>query len=168
LMVIGGRDRIASAELVRGLREIPTAPWRTYEGSGMNEIALASMLKLFGAAPKTIRFKSKSQPNSTAKGYRRESLDKALKATQDEPEDAVECSSVTPAVGSHKKPIVALRVLQSPTQCGGCKDMHRGIAEVAKANPGMSDEELAAKSGCDVTIVRQAKARYLDWKKEGA
>jgi hypothetical protein len=25
-----------------------------------------------------------------------------------------------------------------------------------------SEEKLAAKSGCDVTIVRQAKARYLD------
>ena len=44
--------------------------------------------------------------------------------------------------------------------------MHLGIAEMAKANPAMSDEELAAKSGCDLTIVRQAKARYLDWKKE--
>jgi hypothetical protein len=44
--------------------------------------------------------------------------------------------------------------------------MHKGIAEMAKANPGMSDEKLAAKSGCSVIIVRQAKARYLDWQKE--
>jgi hypothetical protein len=46
--------------------------------------------------------------------------------------------------------------------------MHLGIAEMAKANPGMNDEDLAAKSGCDVTTVRQAKARYLDWNKESA
>jgi hypothetical protein len=167
LMVIGERDRITSVELVRGLREIPTSPWRTYEGTGITEISLASMLKLFEVEPKTIRFKPKSQPNSTAKGYRRESLDKALKATQGEPEDAVERNPVTPTDGSQKKPVVALRVLQSPTPCGGCKDMHSGIAEVAKANPGMSDEELAAKSGCSLAIVRQAKMRHLDWKQEG-
>ena len=74
LMVIGERDRIASAELVRGLREIPTSPWRTYEGAGITDISLASMLKLFGVEPKTIRFKPKSQPNSTAKGYYRDRL----------------------------------------------------------------------------------------------
>lgn len=166
LAVIGGRDRIASAELVRGLREIPTSPWRTYEGSGISEISLASMLKLFGVEPKTIRFKSKSQPNSTAKGYHQELLYKALKQTQTEPEDAVGRNPVTPTEVIQKKPVAAIRVLQSPSPCGGCKDMHSGIAEMGKANPAMSDEELAAKSGCDVIIVRQAKARFVDWKQE--
>lgn len=165
LAVIGGRDRIASAELVRGLREIPTSPWRTYEGAGINEISLASMLKLFGAEPKTIRFKPKSQPNSTAKGYLRESLDKAMKATQAGAD--VVCNPVTPTDGSQKKAVAALWVLQSPTHCGGCKDMHRGIAEMAEADPSLSDEELAAKSGCSLAIVRQAKMRHLDWKQDG-
>jgi hypothetical protein len=45
--------------------------------------------------------------------------------------------------------------------------MHSGIAEMAKANPGMSDEDLAGKSGCSLAIVRQAKMRHIDWKKVG-
>ncbi len=82
--------------------------------------------------------------------------------------DEKAASSVTPTVESQKKPVASLRVLPSPMPCGGCKDMHFGIAEMAKADPAMSDEELAAKSGCDVTIVRQAKTRYIDWNKESA
>lgn len=83
--------------------------------------------------------------------------------------DKKAASSVTPTVESQKKPVASLRALPSPTPCGGCKDMHAGIAEMAKANPGMSDEELATKSGCNVTIVRQSKVRYLlDWNKETA
>ena len=166
MIVIGQRDRITSVELVHGLREIPTAPWRSYEGTGITEISLASMLRFFQVEPKTIRIKPKSQPNSTAKGYRREALDKAMKAI-----DAVaegERNPVTPTHGVQKKQVAALHILPSPTPCGGCKDMHLGIAEMAKANPGMNDEDLAAKSGCDVTTVRQAKARYLDWNKESA
>jgi hypothetical protein len=85
LEVIEERDRITSADLVEGLREIPTSPWRSYEGPGINEISLASMLKLFNVEPKTIRIKPKSEPNSTAKGYLREPLHKALKDNQAEP-----------------------------------------------------------------------------------
>jgi len=78
------------------------------------------------------------------------------------------CNPVTPTDGVQKKQVAALHILPSPTPCGGCKDMHLRIAEMAKANPGMSDEELAANSGCNVTTVRQAKARYLDWNRESA
>lgn len=166
LAVIGERARIASADLVRGLHDIPTSPWRSYEGTGITEISLASMLKLFDVEPKTIRFKPKSEPNSTAKGYTREPLSKALKENQVETEGAAERNPVTPIV-EIQKAVAALRVIPSLSSCGGCKDMHWGIAEMAKANPGMGDEELAAKSGCSVIIVRQAKARYLDWNKEG-
>lgn len=95
LAVIGNRDRITSAGLVQGLREIPTSPWRSYERTGITEISLASMLKLFGVEPKTIRFKPKSEPNSTAKGYYREPLCKALKETQAEPVYAAERNPVT-------------------------------------------------------------------------
>lgn len=82
--------------------------------------------------------------------------------------DKKAASSVTPTEVNQRKPVVALRVLPSPSPCGGCKDMHWGIAEMAKANPGISDEELVEKSGCDLVIVRQAKVRHLDWKKETA
>ena len=167
-MVIGGRDRIASGRLVRGLREIPTSPWRTYEGTGITEISLASMLKLFGVEPKTIRFKPKSEPNSTAKGYYRADLAAAAASVLGEEVAPSRNPETQCNTDGSKKAAATLRILPSPTPCGGCKDMHWGIAEMARANPGMSDEELAAKSGCDVTIVRQAKARYLDWKKESA
>jgi hypothetical protein len=167
LLVIGERERIASAELVRGLREIPTSPWRLYEGTGITEISLASMLKLFDVEPKTIRFKPKSEPNSTAKGYYREPLYKALKEIQTEPEDAAERNLVTPSNEVSKRAASALRVLPSPSPCSGCRDMHSGIAELTKANPSMTDEELASKSGCSLTIVRQAKMRHLDWKQDG-
>jgi hypothetical protein len=168
LVVIGGRDRIASGRLVRGLREIPTSPWRTYEGTGITEISLASMLKLFGVEPKTIRFKPKSEPNSTAKGYYRADLAAAAASVLGEEVAPSRNPETQCNTDGSKKAAATLRILPSPTPCGGCKDMHWGIAEMARANPGMSDEELAAKSGCDVTIVRQAKARYLDWKKESA
>lgn len=71
LSVIGERDKITTAELVKGLRDIGTSPWRSYEGSGITDISLASLLKLFGVEPKTIRVKPKGEPNSTAKGYTR-------------------------------------------------------------------------------------------------
>jgi hypothetical protein len=74
LTVVGTRDRIASAELVKGLRDIPTSPWRSYEGAGITNISLAAMLKLFGVEPKTIRLKRKSEPTSTLKGYLRADL----------------------------------------------------------------------------------------------
>jgi hypothetical protein len=50
-------------------------------------------------------------------------------------------------------------------QCGGCSDMHKGVAAMAEAHPDWSDEQLADDSGCSVTIVRQALTRHL-WKRE--
>jgi len=82
LTVVGAHDRIASVELVRGLREIPTSPWRSYEGAGITEISLASMLKLFGVEPTTIRLKPKGEPHSTAKGYYRKDIVTGAEAAQ--------------------------------------------------------------------------------------
>ena len=169
LTVVGARDRIASAELVRGLRDIPTSPWRSYEGTGITEISLASMLGLFGVEPKTIRFKQKGQSHSTAKGYYRKNLDGGAAAAQIQFDAEPSRNPVTHSGVESVEPSLssALRVLPAPPSCSGCRDMHSGIAEMAKANPGMSDEELAAKSGCSLAIVRQAKMRHLDWKKDG-
>jgi hypothetical protein len=167
LTVVGHRDRITTAELVKGLRDIPTSPWRTYEGEGVTDISLAAMLKLFGVDPRTIRVKPKSEPNSTAKGYYRADLLGGAKAASDDstPEG---CRNPVTQPGAKVAPCPEFsgRTLPVLNQCAGCKDMHRGIAKMAEAYPEMSDEELAAKSGCSVTIVRQAKMRHLDWKKE--
>jgi hypothetical protein len=165
LTVVGSRDKITTEELTHLLREIPTSPWRAYERTGITAMSLAAMLKPFGVEPKTIRIGKKSESCSTAKGYHRADLAAAAASVSGE-DEAPSRNPVTPTEGIQKKAAAVLRVLPSPTPCGGCKDMHWGIAEMAKANPGMSDEELAAKSGCSVIIVRQAKARYLDWKKE--
>jgi len=86
LAVIGDRDRITTADLVKGLRDIGTSPWRTYEGTGITDISLAAMLKLFGIEPKTIRVKPKSEPNSTAKGYRRADMAAGTAAAQAQPD----------------------------------------------------------------------------------
>lgn len=109
LVVTGERDRIASVGLVRGLREIPTSPWRTYEGEGINDISLASMLKLFGVEPKTIRFKPKSEPNSTAKGYLRTQLDAATMEVRNGNEEPSR-NPVTPT-DEIQKAVTALRAI---------------------------------------------------------
>lgn len=69
-----GHERMATSELARRLRELPTSPWRTYRGGGITPDAsgamtMASLLKRFGVEPRTIRVRPKSEPNSTAKGY---------------------------------------------------------------------------------------------------
>lgn len=46
-----------------------------------------------------------------------------------------------------------------PTECGGCADMHYGIARFIKQNP-VSDEEVAKACGVSLAIVRQAKVRH--------
>jgi hypothetical protein len=52
--------------------------------------------------------------------------------------------------------------------CGGCPCAHRAIAALAEANPGWSDDQLVEASGCNLTTVRQARVRFLAWRKVGA
>jgi hypothetical protein len=169
LTVVGARDRIASADLVRGLRDIPTSPWRSYEGTGITEILLASMLGIFGVEPKTIRFRPKGESHSTAKGYYRKDMVAATAAAQIQLDVEPSRHPVTHSAVESAEPSRSpdFRILPPPSPCSGCRDMHSGIAEMAKTNPSMSDEDLAAKSGCSLAIVRQAKMRHLDRKKGG-
>jgi hypothetical protein len=79
ILVMDGHERMATSELVRRLRDLPASPWRAYRGSGITDDAsgtmlLASLLKRFEVEPRTIRVRSKGEPNSTAKGYRRADL----------------------------------------------------------------------------------------------
>jgi hypothetical protein len=123
------------------------------------------MLGLFGVEPKTIRFKPKGELHSTAKGYYRKEMVAATSAAQNQIARNPVTHSAVELAESLQSP--AFRILPPPSPCNGCRDMHSGIAEMAKANPRMSDEELAAKSGCSLAIVRQAKMRHLDWKQDG-
>lgn len=45
-------------------------------------------------------------------------------------------------------------------QCGGCKDLHSGIAEVLKASPEKTIDEVAYQCGVKPATVRQAAIRY--------
>jgi hypothetical protein len=46
-----------------------------------------------------------------------------------------------------------------PTECGGCSDMHYGIAQFIKRNP-VTDEEVARACGVSLAVVRQARVRH--------
>jgi hypothetical protein len=74
IVAMGGNEKMATGELARRLRDLPTSPWRTFRGNGITPDAsgamtMASLLRRFGVEPKTIRLKAKGEPNSTAKGY---------------------------------------------------------------------------------------------------
>lgn len=51
--VLKGESFIASAEAVARLKAIPTSPWRTFKGQGLNEIVLANLVSRFGVRPRT-------------------------------------------------------------------------------------------------------------------
>jgi hypothetical protein len=74
ISVMGDNEKMATSELARRLRELPTSPWRTYRGGGITPDAsgamtMASLLRRFGVEPKTIRVRPKGEPKSTVKGY---------------------------------------------------------------------------------------------------
>lgn len=60
--------------------------------------------------------------------------------------------------GSALLPILSAQPL--PQDCGGCADMHYGIAKFIAENGG-TDEETARACGVSLTIVRQAKIRHM-------
>lgn len=47
-----------------------------------------------------------------------------------------------------------------PQDCGGCADMHSGIAEFIAQNGG-TDEEAAKACGVSLAVVRQARVRHI-------
>lgn len=61
---------IQTEDLLARLRAIPTAPWRSWRGKGLDAISLAALLSRYGLQPKPIRF-GKGRKNSEVKrGYR--------------------------------------------------------------------------------------------------
>jgi hypothetical protein len=78
------RDQITTQEAIAKLREIPTSPWRRFRGDGLKDgiegaMVLAGLLSRFGVKPATIRIAPKNLgTGSTAKGYKRQALLKAL------------------------------------------------------------------------------------------
>lgn len=67
-------------------------------------------------------------------------------------------SSITTNGGSTLLPILSRQAF--PQDCGGCADMHYGIAEYIQQNGG-TDEETAKACGVSLAIVRQARVRHM-------
>jgi hypothetical protein len=53
-----------------------------------------------------------------------------------------------------------LPILPLPQDCGGCADMHLGIAKFISENGG-TDERVAKACGVSLAIVRQARVRHM-------
>ncbi len=171
LTVLGERDRITTADMVKGLRDIGTSPWRSYEGTGITDISLAAMLKLFGVEPKTIRVKPKSEPNSTAKGYLRADMVAGGSAAETQPDakpsrnPVTLCSRNFPAKTAHPKPTpdnrpseaASVEVEAEPTAQASSRDVSSSEApapesqpEPTSSAPVLSYEERDRKSLRDV------------------
>jgi hypothetical protein len=79
-------------------------------------------------------------------------------------------SDVSKAVAKYEKVTVfpvdvpKLSVIPAKFDCAGCRDMHQGIAHLAQSNPDWTNERLAEESGTSITIVRQARVRFLVWR----
>lgn len=73
-----GEKGVFTRDALARLFDIPTAPWRKYRGTGLNEINLADMLSRFGLAPGLIRVGGRA--GVVARGYKRADVEKAAKA----------------------------------------------------------------------------------------
>lgn len=65
-VVKDGEKAVSSAVMIERLRGIPTAPWRSFRGVGLNEITLANLVSRFnGVKPGLYRF---AKPGTSGKG----------------------------------------------------------------------------------------------------
>lgn len=65
---------IASTTLVDRLRAIPTAPWRKWRGTGLDETVLAALLSRYGISPDRVQFGKGRKGRTQARGYRSRDL----------------------------------------------------------------------------------------------
>jgi hypothetical protein len=82
-------------------------------------------------------------------------------ATEDDADSAAE---------SLNKPVVVLPMVAQVAvgatgfDCTGCREMHEGIVKLAQEHPDWNDKQLEEATGCGLTIIRQAKTRFMAWK----
>ncbi|HEV2289920.1 MAG TPA: hypothetical protein VGR81_13330 [Candidatus Acidoferrales bacterium] len=96
-----------------------------------------------GRVEVSVAVTSRGNQNSRAKQNRR-----AVARTQN---SAMNGSATLPPILPTQKPF--------PQDCGGCADMHYGIAKFIAKNGG-TDEETAKACGVSLAIVRQARVRH--------
>ncbi|MDQ4213274.1 DUF3631 domain-containing protein [Microbacterium sp. ASV81] len=68
-VVLAGRDRISSAELVEGLRTLEGAPWDSLKGEPLDTRGLARMLDKYDVKPTKIRLGSITVQGYTLAGF---------------------------------------------------------------------------------------------------
>jgi uncharacterized protein DUF3631 len=71
-------DAMFSADMVDRMRAVPTSPWRSWRGEGLNEITLAALLSPFGLTPDRVQYGRGRQRRRQGRGYRLADLRKAL------------------------------------------------------------------------------------------
>lgn len=72
--LIGGRRVLTTDQALAELKEIDTAPWRTYRGRGLDAMLLAALVQPFHVAPRV----SKIAKGKTARGYHAADIKAAL------------------------------------------------------------------------------------------
>lgn len=73
-----GKDEVLfSADMVQQLHELPLSPWRTFEGTGINEHRAAHMLKRFGVVPKLVQVTIAKNKRRVGRAYRWSQVDAA-------------------------------------------------------------------------------------------
>lgn len=75
-----GEKTIFSAVLVERLKSLNDAPWRVYQGNGLDQILLSHLLAKAGIAPTTVRQQGAGREGKPAKGYKVAELRKAAGA----------------------------------------------------------------------------------------
>jgi hypothetical protein len=111
VVVSAVRDQITTQEAIAKLREIPTSPWRRFQGEGLKDgiegaMVVSRILSQFCVKPSTIRIAPKNLgTGSTAKGYKRRALLKALhKLEQADRAGALEPARLTRIGGDSDMP----------------------------------------------------------------
>jgi hypothetical protein len=81
-LMLADRKVISSADAVDALKAIPVAPWRKFRGDGITGREVAKMLSRFGVHPVRIALGSGRGKQTFKRGYKRESLEAAMKHVQ--------------------------------------------------------------------------------------
>lgn len=79
ICTVAGDERVVgSATLLDKLKALPTGPWRKFKGEGLTTITMSQMLSAYGVRPSTVRLSSRGKGNKTIKGYKLDSVKKAI------------------------------------------------------------------------------------------
>lgn len=74
-----GQTRLFTEDVLQGMRDIPTAPWRRFRGEGLTAQVLSNLVSRFGVKPKLVRAPRRGKSVDVAKrGYQLANVKKGL------------------------------------------------------------------------------------------